>query len=221
MPREFLIPISSEPPFEAAAKFIAAMTYPDYESARNRYAFGLCRWIIIKRARLDNEWRGSEVMLRPDYLFWNDKKQSLFKKSHKYFFRLLTVGAHQVFPYVPTFVGEKANKTFDDIEASAENCMASAMTAMGFGSGSITTVRSRYWKPAKPVCHALAALLHAGSLLDEHSAECCGGDPMLEIFFNPEALAVVLGLAEIFRARIPTIEGIRIDPDKLVRFIRA
>ena len=223
MPREFVIPVSTALPFEAAAKFIAAMTYPDYEAARRRYEFGLCHWAITQRAKLDKEWRISEVLLRPDYVFWNSEKRSDFKKSHLYFKRLLAVGAFNVLPYIPKFLGQKKVKTFDGLEANPENCILSAMATLGFDAGSITTVRSRYWKPAKPVCHALAGFMAGGMLLEAEGGEEwleSGSSPLVEIFFNPKALDMVMNFAEKFREHIATIDGIRVDPNQLVRFTK-
>jgi hypothetical protein len=83
------------------------------------------------------------------------------------------------------------------------------------GGNSSSTVKSKVWRPSKPVIHAAAAWCSWYYAFQEEMPEA---DPYLSFFFNLDIAREVVGLSEINRKMVPKITQYKISDDELIKF---
>jgi hypothetical protein len=103
MPRETVtIKLSKLAPYEAAARLLAVITYPDSASECEHYADATVIWFLRERALADHEWARVPFPIEPRLLTVNDV-DGTFKRGLRILNRQRLIAAKQAAPKLDWF----------------------------------------------------------------------------------------------------------------------
>jgi hypothetical protein len=237
MPRETVqISLTLSFPPEAGATFISTIAYPDQSEMleRNDFWFALCRWAIIQRCFIDQEWGLSPQSIRPDiFLRLNTNWLQGFNRGMKRWEDRLNVTRFMAMPhFVAQSRGnrrtprvrlkietENADFSWPPVDATVVDMSDDAMEYMGMPPDDQRNFRTRFWKPTRAVAHAAAAFLTWQKAIHDELDPTSGiDDPMLACLHFPNFLRKVILTSEIYRRQLASITQFRIDEGETIAF---
>jgi hypothetical protein len=217
MPHETIaIPLTSAPVPEGGATFLASIVYPMDAHRRDLLRLAFCRWAILKRAQIEQDWKNSVQAIKPLY-FENDEQYRVVIKDG---LKRLMYDRMLCYLMVHPHLTGKPKKLLGYLAPTVENAAILINQARGGTGDDGSTVESRYWRFTKPVLHGVVALYllvrcEARYQKEEgqskYGHETCLTNPLLAIMFYPELLQVLLELAEELRLRLPRRCPFRIE----------
>jgi hypothetical protein len=226
MPRETVrLSLSGLFPPEPAATFYSTIAYPDPEEvqAREGFWFSLCRWAIVEQCRLDPSWALNEQAIRVDvFMRYNNDWLKNFSKGLRRFNHRLIVAQYLVMPQLYELTSERTLKV-DGFEPNVENLCELAMAFMRSKSqDDQRNLKTRVWKPSRPVVHAAAAFALwklARQELPEHLNPLGNMDPFFACLSSPQSLKFVLVASEIFRHQMPSLQRFKVKEEDTIQFL--
>lgn len=226
MPREIVsLNLSSPFPYEVGATFLSTLAYPELADTkqRERYRQALCRRGIEKRADEDPDFT-TEAQPIPPAIFLVDKAtyRRYLKSGNKILNERLVTVNWIVMPHLKAVISGKLEKV-EGYEATVENLSALAMDNLGWKGDSSSTLKSRVWRPSKPVAHAAAALLVWRQQTWEQELVPAFPDDKHDFFHLclelPFVISEIVELSEEFRLRLPLVEKFTIKEEDTIQFI--
>jgi hypothetical protein len=223
MPRKTVrIPLSSVPPYEAAAEFFSYIAFsdPSEEIQRYEYCIALSRRALTVRATLDRHWGESIQPIRP----------LIFSRPDEIFCSILGEGEDRLSKrmicataFVISRLGRSNKERIDGYAPNIHNIARTFIAKQfGYAQGSRTTILNRFWSPTKPVAHAAAAFIWTGvmdkpkSWHDEHPL--MAKDAFLGTLFYPDVLKSIVRVSEGLRRMLPDLK-LRIRDEDTIRFV--
>jgi hypothetical protein len=223
MPRQTVrIPLSSLPPYEAAAEFLSYIAFsdPKEEIQRYEYRIALSRFAITVRAISDGNWGATLQPIRP----------LIFSRTDRIFERILAEGndrLHRRFVCAASIIMARLSTTRDAMVdayvATIDNISRQLIARLlGYSRGSRATIISKIWAPTKPVAHAAAALIWT-VIMDRPQSwhvehPLLAKDLLLSTLFYPDVLESIIRISENLRVRLPRLK-LRIRSEDTIRFI--
>jgi hypothetical protein len=221
MPREIIgIPLSTAPPPEGGATLFSAVAYsnPVDAIARDQFRRALCRWAILARSEIDEDWATTPQSIRPEFFvgnnahWWKQYKLGEKKLNHRliaaYFIAMPNIKIR--------FTGHR--EKFKNYEPTVQNMSQLAMDSMGWRGDSEATMKSRIWGQSRAVVHAAAAFLLFGpDFTDEVNPPTI--DPFLACLMFPELLRKVVLVSEILRLELLNIKQFKIRDEDTIQFV--
>jgi len=219
-----LVSSQSQPSYEAAATFYATIAYPDPldKSRREAFRIALCRSAIIARAEVDQGWRLSCQVIRPE----------IFCQEEHYYEKIFDLGMTLFTKRVICSSTIVISHLYDEpirlsgLRPTVDNLAALVAEALGMSTESYKTVQSKLWAPTKSVAHAAAAvtlfrmkvpkLQQNSDWVKEHPL--CEHDMMLGSMFYPDILSLLVNLSEKIRPRLFVARAFRIAEQSTIQF---
>jgi hypothetical protein len=222
MPRQTVhIPLSSLPPYEAAAEFFSYIAFANPNEAIQRYEYriALSRSAIMIRATVERNWGEAIHAIRP----------LLFSRPERLFQSILAEGndrlCRRIICAMPIIMSRLSTRkiTIESYVISNIDSIARKLIAkfLGYSEGSRKTIQGRLWPQTKPVAHAAAAFIwtevmdRPQSWHDEHPL--LAKDAVLATLFYPDMLKSIIRVSEGLRVRLPDLK-LRIRDEDVIRF---
>jgi hypothetical protein len=218
MPRETIeIDFSALESYEAGALFFSVLAYPEADiTRREAFRVALCRWYIVQRAEIDDDWKENSQAIKPLY-FANDDKSSktfllngfqcLHRRFNSAMYRSLPnlAGIHKV----------------QDFPTTPYEMTRLGMLHLGMKGKTNATYLTKTWKPSKPVTHAAAAFLALSTyLLEEADNDDLQWMHFLFLFMKSKGLLFeLLTHVELYRGDISKIAGLPIREEETIQFV--
>jgi hypothetical protein len=222
MPREIIaIKVTSLPVYEAGAVFLVYLAHPgvDHETKRTRLYRALCREAIMQLAVADAEFAWKPQALKPGFFLMGDGEahRVLKEGSNRIKDRMVT-GAWRLLPFIEQRQ-TGVEITVEGLRLTAENTAVFAAGDLGWkaGEGNEPNVRTRVFRPTRPVIHAAAALAKVHLLWRQHFPR----QPFTVGYLLRDRLLLemIVRLAESYRELLPTLATLRIGAAETVQFM--
>lgn len=219
MPRE-IVPLirNRKAPYESGADFFSLIAYPDPldKQERSRYWRALCRMTILMRAAKDEEWQLECQWARP-LLFMDSEPEysSTLKRGSKRLQERLATAYHILQPQLIELETGKP-QTIESFLPTVGNMAILTAAFLGMEGDSSSTVKSRMWKPTKPVAHLALAWIKWRELWNKVGRDP-NADHFLHFMFVPAYVKEVVLLSERTRLMVPKIKRFNIRDDELIR----
>jgi hypothetical protein len=214
------ITLSSLDPYQGGARFFAAIAYPDPQDQKAQDLFfqAIIRWTLEQRIALHHEWAQSLQALRPVYFSGPDQQHdAILKRGRKRLAERMAVAQYIVLPHLRAIdTGRKAK--VDGFEPTVNNMAVLAGSSLGLDSGSQATVKQRFWRPTKPVAHAVCAYIVWDTVLWKMWERNPNADRQLAFLLLPEMVEEVVEVSEIFRGQLQEITQFKIQEHEIIRF---
>jgi hypothetical protein len=217
---------SSVPHYEPAARYFSVLAYPDQRDMveRKHFESALCQWVIRSMAKGSKDWANNGQSIRPVH-FIIDSKQAhkKLKRGLKELFKRFAATHYVVMPHLNAIVIGHVDK-FDDLTPTVENMLGAMAIDMGWKGENLSTAKTKIWKPAWPVVHAIAAVLIVKQKLGKDIEQFPLGKlcrmPIEFFLLYPETVKTLVEVSEIYRVeRLPQIKQFRIKEDDTIQFI--
>jgi hypothetical protein len=222
MPRETIeITLSELDPYIGGAQFHAVVAYPDPQdkNEREKFAQAIVRWTLERRMELHPEWAQDFQLIRPAYFSGSEKQHdSILKRGMKRLKHRLAVAQFIVMPHLRAIDTGRPQKV-DGFVPTVNNMTILAAEFLGMESGSQATVKSRVWKPSKPVVHAACAYVVWHQILWDKWGRNPKADKQLAFLMLPEMVEEVAEIAEIFHGQLAEIRQFKIRDNETIRFV--
>jgi hypothetical protein len=222
VPRETVeIFLSEEDPYYGGAQFLAGIAYPDPldKNERNLFLHSLVRWTLEERVRLDPDWAQAAQLIRPAY-FSGEQKQidSALKRGTKKLNHRIAVAKFIVVPHLRTIDTGRLTKVHG-LNPSINNMSHEVMGFLDWHGDSQATVKSKIWKPSRPVAHAASAYVVWYEILWEKWGRNPAANKQLGFLMLPEYVKEVVEISEIFRAQLSQITQFIIREEETIQFV--
>lgn len=222
MPREtFEITLGELDPYRCGADFLGIVAYPDPQDEKQREGFtqSLARQTILRRIELDPTWAKDPQLIRPGYFSGTDAlHSSVLKRGTKKLNQRLAVAKFIVIPHLRAIdTGRAARQA--GLAATVENMSILAANYLGLEPGSAKTVQSRFWKPSKPIVHAMCAYVIWHESLWQKWGRSPGADKPLAFLFLPEMVEEVVQIAEEIRQQLFQITQFTIREQETIQLV--
>jgi hypothetical protein len=167
---------------------------------------------------LDAKWRNELQLIRPAYFSGSNKVQDkILKEGNKHLKRRQIICQQVVLPHLRSFDTGRVHRV-DGGAPNFERTLVRATAELGLSEKSYDTVASRYWKPLKPVAHALCAYIVWSEILWNMWERKSDVDRELAFMMLPEYVAEVVEIAEHFRTQVCQIKDFKIPENNTIRF---
>jgi hypothetical protein len=221
MPRETIeILLSQLAPYQSGAHFVAVVTYPDPldRHERDKYHQAIVRWAIERRMYLDPEWAKMLQPIRPAWFSGSDAAHdAILKRGNKRLRERMAAAQFILLPHLRA-VDSGRPQTVNGFVPTVNNMAILAGDLLGLESGSQATVKSRIWKPTKPVAHAMCAYIVWHQILWEKWGRNPSADKQLAFLLLPEMVEEVVELSEMFRVQLREIDQFKIHEHETIQF---
>jgi hypothetical protein len=222
MPRETIeITLSELDPYISGAQFHAVVAYPHPldKNEREKFAQAIVRWTLERRMELHSEWAQDFQLIRPAYFSGSEKEHdSILKRGMKRLEHRLAAAQFIVMPHLRAIDTGRPQKV-DGFVPTVNNTTILAGAYLGMKSGSQATVKSKVWKPSKPVVHAACAYVVWHQILWDKWGRNPKADKELAFLILPEMVEEVVEIAEIFRGQLADISQFKIQDNETIRFV--
>lgn len=206
------IPVLDITGYEAGALFLAVLAYPEDKNARKRFERATY-FKIVEHLAKNNTWKNSNQTLRPDYLL-QDRK--LVEKEYKRGIRIIRqermIAAQIAAPmdcYLVALVNGRGSIGSGG-QLADENGYPRPISETSMVQASIAwdeirkkntnmndgNIKTRCWKPSKPVLHLCLALQVTFNVGEEMSYLDL---PFEEFFNNPNLIMTIIERAKFYR----------------------
>ena len=215
MPEVYEVDLFAPDPYDVSALIISTWACPEdkEKTLRDRLYQSLCAVFIRNRVIDDREWAQQPQLIIPDQacrsladirrdtrtLIGRIKRRAIAGDIAAPFLQEAETGT---VPPLPPGVGR----------LTLNRIVAYALPRHGFGEE--TNMRSRVWRPSKPVLHLCASWV---TLSHEHFKENGARLNLLEVMRRPEFLALFLHRAELMEPLIDR-SRLNISADELIKF---
>jgi hypothetical protein len=204
VPRETInINLSTASTYEAGAVFLATIAHPGAgeQRIRERFFAVLCREMIKQRAAEDEEWASAPQSFRPVYSTIGDETAAdAIKAGFTQLDRRFVAAERLFMPFAKQHVVGRPIRV-GGFAVNVNNMANLALGDLNLGAGSIGLVKSKVFKPSRPVLHAAAALVFFQKTLTAIDP----GDIARVILYDAGALARVVQIAEEYRLLLPLL----------------
>jgi hypothetical protein len=222
MPRETIeIVLSEVDPYYAGAQFLAAIAYPDPldKNERDRFMQAVVRWTLGQRVELDPDWARGPQLIRPAYFSGPERPfHSALKRGVKKLNHRIAVAQFIVMPHLRAIDAGRL-KRVKGFYPSINNMTHVVMEFLNWHGDSQATVKSKIWKPSRPVAHAAAAYVVWHQILWKKWGRNPDVNKQLAFLMLPEYVDEVVGISEIFREQLQQISQFTIREDETVQFV--
>lgn len=222
MPRETIeITLTEADPYMPAAKLIAAIAYPDPLDKIERDAFmqAIVRYTLEKRINLHPQWAQEPQWIRPAY-FSGDEKQfdARLRRGNKKLKERFAAAQFFLIPHLRAVeTGEPARKV-QGFEPTVNNMAHQVLDFLDWKGDSHSTVKTKVWKPSRPVAHAAAALIVWKEVLWGKWGRNPEVDKLFALCMLPEYVAEVIEVSEYYRGMLADIKQFTIRDEETVKF---
>ena len=220
MPRETIeIFLSEADPYRSGAHFFAVVAYPDPLdiSERNKFQQAIVRWTLEQRIELHPEWALNFQQIIPAYFSGEEKNYiSTLKRGMKRLRQRHAISEFIVLPHLRA-IDTGRQQRVDGFFPTVNNMSQLAGLSLGLRSSSVATVKSKLWKPSKPVAHAMCAY-QVWQLLWNKWGRNPQVDKQLAFLLLPEYVEEVVEIAELFRRQLADITQFSIHDDETIKF---
>ena len=222
MPRETIeITLSEKDPYAPGAQFLSVVAYPDPldKNEREKFAQAIVRWTLERRIELHSEWAQNLQLIRPAYFSGSEKQHdSILKRGMKRVKHRLAAAQFIVMPHLRAIDTGRPQKV-DGFVPTVNNMTILAAGYLGMESGSQATVKSKIWKPSKPVVHAACAYVVWHQILWNKWGRNPKADKQLAFLILPEMVEEVVEIAEVFRGQLADISQFKIQDNETIQFV--
>ncbi len=220
MPRETVaINLTSLPVYEAGGVFLAWVAHPgtDEETKRERLYRALCREAIIQLAEGDAEFAWKPQALKPGFfIMGTDEARRVLKEGSICIRDRMTAAAWRLLPFIKQkLIGIEIK--VEGLRLTAENMAIFAADDLGWKEGNESNVKTRIFKPTRPVIHAAAALANAHLLWRQHFPR----RPFTVGYLLRDRLLLetIVHSAETCRELLPKLANPKISEQETIQFI--
>ena len=221
MQRETIeIVLSELDPYMGGAQFHATVAYPDPQdrNERDKFSQAIVRWTLERRIELHSEWAQNLQLIKPAYFSGSEKQHDgILKRGMKKLKHRLAAAQFIVMPHLRAIDTGRPQRV-EGFVPTVDNMTILAAGYLGMGSGSQSTVKSKVWKPSKPVVHAACAYLVWQMLWDKWGRNP-KADKQLAFLMLPEMVEEVVEIAELFRCQLADISQFKIQDHETIRFV--
>jgi hypothetical protein len=220
MPREIVkIRMCAHAPYESAAHFLALLAYPEPGDSveREKFRGAQCRWAIEARMAYDREWGDAHQWIRPRFFSapTNVHAAILKRGRNKLLHRIAATCI--IWPQLTKVITSKL-PLVEGCVPTVENMSILAADLLGWKGDSYSTVKSKIWKPTKPVAHLAAAWVPLLCLDRPEMLEHETHDPIMNLFFDPSYIVALIVAAEHLRLMLPKVKRFRkLREDDLIK----
>ncbi len=222
MPSEIIeIILSEADPYMSGAQFFAAIAYPDPQdkSERDKYMQAIIRWTLERRMELHSEWAQNLQLIRPAYFSGSDKQHdSILKRGMKKLKHRFAAAQFFLMPHLRAIDTGRPQRVKGFVP-TVNNMAIQAAGYLNMGIGSQATVKSRVWKPSKPVAHAACAYVVWHQILWDKWGRNPKADKQLAFLILPEMVEEVVEIAEVFRGQLADISQFKIQDNETIQFV--
>jgi hypothetical protein len=221
MPRETIeIFLTEADPYQAGARFLAAVAYPDpsEEKERGLFAQALVRWSLEERIERHKKWADSYQVIRPGYFSGDQKLHSgILKRGSKKLTERITAAQFIAMPHFRAVETGRFEK-FEGFSGKVNDLSILGAAHLGMQPGSFSTFKSRIWAPSRPVIHAATAFV----MWHQVGWDKMGLNPKvnkrLAFLLLPEFVEDVVAISEEYRAQLGHITQFRIEEEETIQF---
>jgi hypothetical protein len=222
MPAEEIeIVLSDVDPYLSGAQFFAALAYPDQadKNRRELFAHAIVRETLEERMRIQPDWAQQLQLIRPAYFSGPEKQQdNILKHGTHRLNRHLVAIEHIVVPHLRS-LDTKRHHLLKGYEPTVANMSLLALTKLGWKSGeSVSTFKSKAWKPSRPIAHAAAAYIVWDTVLWKKWKGNPQVNRKMAFLLLPEYVETVVEISEHFRGELKKISRFKIPDEELIRF---
>jgi hypothetical protein len=222
MPRETIeIVLTELDPYSAGPTFFAAIAYPDPKDKleRSRFMQAISRHTLEKRIELHSEWAQTPQLIRPAYFSGPEKLiDACLRRGNKKLKHRLAAAQFILMPHLRAIDTGHLEKV-GGFEPTVNNMAHQILDFMDWHGDSASTVKSKIWKPSRPVVHAAAALVVWHQVLWEKWGRNPNVDKQFALCILPQYVEEVVQISEEFRAQLSDIKQFTIRDDETIKFV--
>jgi hypothetical protein len=200
--------------YEAGALLVTLLAYPGEseheEERRSRVHTSLCACALRAIYEVDPDRAVSPQLIKPIYAFQTERNCSLGLRTLPRRLRHRMIAARMAYPFLKEAESGEAPKLPAPLRRLSLNAMAE-LVLEDAGHSDPENVETRIWRQSRPVIH-LASAVHGYLQLVE--AKTNGLGPFMT---SRQVIEHVIRSAEYCESLIARSEGLRVDPERLIK----
>lgn len=221
MPRETIeITLSELDPYLAAAQLLAAIAYPDPldKNERDIFTNAIGRYTLEQRIKLHPEWAQTPQLIRPAYFSGPEKQiDACLRRGNKRLHHRFAAAQFFLMPHLRAIETGHLQKVAG-FEPTVNNMAHQILDFLNWKGDSYSTVKTKIWKPTRPVAHAAAAIIVWEQVLWKKWGRNPNADKQLALCILPEYVGEVVDISEYYRSMLPEIKQFTIREEETVKF---
>jgi hypothetical protein len=221
---------STHEPYEAGAALLAWLAYPflpndknkdkdDNEGQRDKFMHVLCRWFIVRMAQ-DEKWARKLQEIRPIHFtdFADKEAISILQRGSKKLGERIAAANSIVIP-----LAAKQKRTRAGYKMFVNQLVYDVAEDLGWKGDSVGTIKTKIWKPSRPVLHLAVVFILMMSAqvekgLEEQDKELWW--KVIESFLRePDAPKTLITAAEGIRRELQNMARSPIRDDETIKFV--
>jgi hypothetical protein len=221
MPRETIeIVLDELDPYQSGALFFAVLAYPDPrdKNERGRFMQAFVRRTLEQRMELHKDFAQDFQIIRPAYFSGSDREhRAILARGTKRLQGRFAVARFIAMPHFREIDTGRPTRV-ESLLPTVNNMAVLAALHLKMSEESFTTVKSKIWKPSKPIIHAATAYIVWDEILWEKWGRNPKVDRQLAFLILPEYVGEVAEISEEFRSQLAVIKQFTILEEETIRF---
>ena len=202
--------------YEAGALLVTLLAYPGEseheEERRSRVHTSLCACALRAIYEVDPDRAVSPQLIKPIYAFQTERNCSLGLRTLPRRLRHRMIAARMAYPFLKEAESGQAPQLPAPLRRLSLNAMAE-LVLEDAGHSDPENVETRIWRQSRPVIH-LASAVHGYLHLVEAKTKPNGLGPLMT---SRQVIEYVIRSAEYCASLVARSEGLRVDPEQLIK----